>query len=87
MSGNIWEWTRSLWGKEILEPDFGYPYHPDDGRERLDASDDILRVLRGGAFGISGDYVRCAVRLWFFPDDGGGFGGFRVVASPYTSGL
>ncbi|MBM4431307.1 MAG: NACHT domain-containing protein, partial [Chloroflexi bacterium] len=23
-SGNVWEWTRSLWGKDLSKPDFGY---------------------------------------------------------------
>ena len=49
MSGNVWEWTRSLWGKDVQKPDFGYPYVPGDGRERLDAGNDVLRVLRGAS--------------------------------------
>ena len=40
LSGNVWEWTRSI--------DKAYPYVPDDGRERLDASAGKARVLRGG---------------------------------------
>ncbi|MCB1777560.1 MAG: SUMF1/EgtB/PvdO family nonheme iron enzyme, partial [Candidatus Competibacteraceae bacterium] len=26
MIGNIWEWTRSLWGRDWVEPEFRYPY-------------------------------------------------------------
>ena len=32
MHGNVWEWTRSLWGKKYDSPDFPYPYDPSDGR-------------------------------------------------------
>ena len=86
MSGNVWEWISSLWGKDILNPDFKYPYDPDDGREDLSADDDVLRVLRGGSFIYLIRVVRCAFRNWNFPDDGNSYDGFRVVSSsPSTS--
>ncbi|MEW5958348.1 MAG: SUMF1/EgtB/PvdO family nonheme iron enzyme [Chloroflexota bacterium] len=50
MSGNVWEWTRSLWGKDVYNPDFNYPYDLGDGREDLGTGTSIPRVLRGGAF-------------------------------------
>lgn len=44
MSGNVWEWTRSLWGKELFQPAFGCPYRIDDPkREDRTAKGDILR--------------------------------------------
>ena len=46
MIGNVWEWTRSLCGKEGDKARFFYSYQPDDGREQLDAPDDVERVLR-----------------------------------------
>ena len=47
MAGNVWEWTRSLWGKEWGKPEFAYPYDPEDRhREDLDALNDVARVLR-----------------------------------------
>jgi formylglycine-generating enzyme required for sulfatase activity len=52
MSGNVWEWTRSLWGDdwEKPSPTFKYPYEPDDkDRENLAAESNIRRVIRGGA--------------------------------------
>jgi formylglycine-generating enzyme required for sulfatase activity len=88
MSGNAWEWTRSLWGKSYSEPEFKYPYDPTDGREDLQAGNDVYRVVRGGSFLYSDDRVRCASRYrlnsfrrnWYF--------GLRVVVSPgFPSGL
>jgi formylglycine-generating enzyme required for sulfatase activity len=74
MSGNVWEWTRSIWNDKNK-----YPYRSKDGREDLQAKDP--RVLRGGAFFNSSGFARCASRsrnspdLWFRDD------GFRVVVS------
>lgn len=83
MSGNVWEWTRSLWRKDWQKPEFTYPYDPQDRRrERLDAPDDIPRVLRGGAYwGDQGD-ARCAARGGGDPASAGDGVGFRVVVHP-----
>ncbi|RPJ56630.1 MAG: hypothetical protein EHM12_10100 [Dehalococcoidia bacterium] len=85
MSGNVWEWTRSLWGEKGDVPDFKYPYEPADGREDLEASDSVLRALRGGAFYSSELSVRCAFRRGFGPDYWFNSSGFRVVVSPFFS--
>jgi len=82
MSGNVWEWTRSLWGEDLGTPQFIYPYQEADGRERLSAGVDVHRVLRGGAFGGYDRGVRCAVRVRNNPDLGGNLIGFRVLVSP-----
>jgi len=82
MSGNVWEWTRSLWGTNWEKPDFNYPYKSDDGREKLDAKLEILRLLRGGSFGDNQGYVRCAYRGRLNPGDRYANWGFRVVLSP-----
>ena len=50
MAGNVWEWTRSLWGDDWGKPTYGYHYVPDDGREDMRADRRVLRVLRGGSF-------------------------------------
>jgi len=62
MAGNVWEWTRSLWGEVWEKPDFGYPYDPRDGREDLEAGREVRRVLRGGVFVDDERTVRCACR-------------------------
>ena len=82
MSGNVWEWTRSLWGNDPSKPQYGYPYDPADGRERLDAGTGTRRVVRGGSFGVDDGFVRCAARSWFNPNYRGRDVGFRVVLSP-----
>ncbi|MDZ7336638.1 MAG: SUMF1/EgtB/PvdO family nonheme iron enzyme, partial [candidate division KSB1 bacterium] len=82
MSGNVWDWTRSLWGTSWEKSDFKYPYKSDDGREDFSASSDYTRVLRGGAFGIDQRVVRCAYRYMNVPHFRHDFVGFRVVLSP-----
>jgi len=84
LSGNVWEWTRSLWGKSYSTPDFKYPYDPNDNRENLEASRDILRVLRGGSFGWDASGVRCAYRGGFSPNSRSRLGGFRLSARPLS---
>jgi formylglycine-generating enzyme required for sulfatase activity len=81
MAGNVWDWTRSLWGKDWHTPDFGYPYSPGDGREDLKASADIRRVVRGGSWDNIQRNARCAYRYRYIPDDFYGSVGLRVVVS------
>jgi formylglycine-generating enzyme required for sulfatase activity len=76
MAGNVWQWTRSLWGPEFGRPAFGYPYDPEDGREDEESSD--LRVLRGGAFLDDRGNMRCASRYGDGPDYRSRYRGFRV---------
>jgi len=52
MSGNVWEWTHSLFEK--------YPYKVDDGRDDEKKSGD--RVVRGGSFLRDRQLARCASR-------------------------
>ena len=87
MSGNVWEWTRSLWGKDYTKPQYKYPYQADDGRENLSASRDTLRVRRGGSFYSVRRFARCAFRVRYRPDAWSSSLGFRVVVSPFDPGL
>jgi formylglycine-generating enzyme required for sulfatase activity len=60
MSGNVWEWTLSLWGQQDARPDFGYPYDPSDGRE--DPNTKGTRIIRGGSWASSRFKARTAFR-------------------------
>ncbi len=82
--GNVWEWTRSLWGPSLREPSFTYPYDPDDGRENEWATSDVRRVLRGASFFNGRDMARCAVRYRYSPKNRFRSIGFRVVISPFS---
>jgi formylglycine-generating enzyme required for sulfatase activity len=72
LSGNVWEWTQSLYA--------GYPYDPKDGREKL--HDKRPRVLRGGSFNNDQGNVRCAYRGWINPFYRVSNRGFRCVVAP-----
>lgn len=91
MCGGVWEWTRSLFGKQrigthaaSLEWDhlFRYPYTASDGREDLASEASWLRVARGGAFFIEGAYTRCAFRDFGSPSFRFRWDGFRVALVP-----
>ncbi len=79
LSGNVWEWTRSLWGEDRSKPSFLYPYSKNDGRENLNANRDILRVLRGGSFSYPSRLIRVTYRDWNFPANRDYDLGFRLV--------
>ncbi len=74
MAGNVWEWTRSVFKD--------HPYDSKDGREDLNAGNDALRVLRGGAFNSYAGSLRCACRYRSYPGSRLRRVGFRVVLSP-----
>jgi len=77
MSGNVWEWTRSIYdGKK-----YRYKYRMDDDREDLHQKD-AQRVLRGGAFFFNVDCLSCAYRSRYSPNDRVSSRGFRVAISP-----
>jgi formylglycine-generating enzyme required for sulfatase activity len=82
MVGNVSEWTRSLSGTSPERPDYRYPYRPTDGRENLDAGQEVARVLRGGAFYRYLRHGRCAYRDWDYPNSRNDYIGFRVGVLP-----
>ena len=71
MAGNVWEWTSSQY-----KP---YSYDAEDGRE--DPERGSTRTLRGGAFDIDENHVRCAYRHGRNPELRNKYNGFRVVLS------
>jgi formylglycine-generating enzyme required for sulfatase activity len=85
MSGNVWEWTRSLWGEHWAL--YKYPYVRGDGREDLNTSPQMSFVLRGGSVLDFSSRARCAARYGGGSGYGRVFAGFRVVLlhSPLTS--
>jgi formylglycine-generating enzyme required for sulfatase activity len=80
MSGNVWEWTGSLWGSNANRSDFLYPYNSLDGREDLNAADNVGRIMRGGGYTYYSHMVRCAVRKFAHALSVYNDVGFRVVA-------
>ena len=75
LSGNVWEWSRSLYGAR----DYKYPYQPEKKREALQASRNIDRVLRGGAFIHDSDRAHCSYRKRHAPYGRNALVGFRLV--------
>jgi formylglycine-generating enzyme required for sulfatase activity len=76
LSGNVWEWCRTKW-----EDDYeGY-----QNDSALEGSS--RRIVRGGSFASSADFVRCAARVRYFPVDRFRSYGFRVVVAPFSQSV
>jgi len=76
MSGNVWEWTGSIFK--------GYPYDPKDGREDLSSQKkDNPRVIRGGSYDHDGEFMCCSSRRGDHPYYWFNYVGFRVLLSPH----
>ncbi len=69
MSGNVWEWTRSI--------ESSYPYVADDRHEDFQSS--ANRVLRGGSFDDLRRVSRCTNRDFFNPAGHHEYYGFRLA--------
>ena len=76
MSGNVWEWMKSLYQD--------YPYRAGDGREIISSSG--FRVVRGGSWHIGQYAARAAYRDFNFPSNRNFSIGFRVVCRPPSPG-
>ena len=82
MHGNVWEWCLDHWHES-------YEGAPTDGSAWLNdsASDEGIRLLRGGSWYDFPGYCRSAIRLRFRPDDADSLVGFRVVCLPQGPSL
>jgi formylglycine-generating enzyme required for sulfatase activity len=78
MAGNVWEWTRSLWGEDEYIIRYPYPYDPLDGREGMGNE---LCVLRGASYNNYRRYSRCATRRSPLPVLRTSIRGFRIALS------
>jgi len=70
MHGNVLEWCED--GYETMG----------SGKQDAVKSETTYRVLRGGAWDLTTDYVRSSSRVCFEPDDADGGLGFRVARAP-----
>jgi formylglycine-generating enzyme required for sulfatase activity len=78
MSGNIAEWTRTIWGGKLRRSDFNYPYAPADGRENVISSTATRRTVRGGSWASTKSYLTCSFPIGFDILDDQEVG-FRIV--------
>jgi formylglycine-generating enzyme required for sulfatase activity len=78
MSGNVWEWTRSIWN-----PD--YPYKPGSTRETLAPTHGLVQTVRGGAFDLASRFVRATYRNAHLPQFRPKVIGFRIAVSNLAS--
>jgi len=79
LSGNVWEWTRSVWAE------YPYPALGSKCEARESPEAEGARVVRGGGYFFNRRLVRCAFRFHLAPDGRRADIGFRVVVSPFFS--
>jgi formylglycine-generating enzyme required for sulfatase activity len=83
LSGNVWEWTISLWGPFGDQPEFKYPYTDRrEMRENIYAGNEVARVFRGGSWINNAYKARHSNRHHNYPNIRNGNSGFRVVRLP-----
>jgi formylglycine-generating enzyme required for sulfatase activity len=88
MSGNVWEWTSTIFGyreEDQWQEIFPFPYDPSDGRETISDENTAWRVLRGGSWRYDNNIAHSASRHGNYPDLRGDNTGFRCVRS-YNNG-
>ena len=79
MSGNVWEWTLSVWSDDYNHRENGVDAAASH-REAEDArSASGVRVIRGGCYWLAARYARSACRSGFRPRTADVFLGFRVL--------
>ena len=81
LSGNVWEWTTTIWGENLQNPTFAYPYNATDGREDWD-NGTARRVVRGGSWLDDQLFARAVYRLRYHLDLRSDILGCRLVRRP-----
>lgn len=79
LTGNVWEWCSTRWGRNWQSLDYPYPYQPDDGRE--DPTGSYARVMRGGSWFDAPQQSTPIARARYLPGSRGSNIGFRLVYS------
>ena len=72
LHGNALEWVQDVWHDN-------YAGAPSDGSAWMSGGDQSRRVLRGGSWGSSPQYLRSAVRYWGAPGNRYDGAGFRIA--------
>ena len=72
-SGNVWEWTCSVWAKEF------------DGNPQTCKKESPTRVVRGGSWGYDPSFASSTARLNRYPKIRSNNIGFRVLCSSSNS--
>lgn len=78
MAGNVREWTSTLWGDNLRQARYTYPYRH-DGREGAGERPNDLRICRGGAYDDPPTLYQCSARTIVHSDARLPTVGFRVV--------
>ncbi len=79
MTGNVWDWTSSRWGKDFGRCAFGYENYIEQRKDQNRLDDLEYRIIRGGSWYDASDYVRCAIRNGYHPYGRNDDLGFRLV--------
>lgn len=82
MSGNVWEWTTSRWGKDLSSTDFNYAQWQEQQAQRNQLDPMEFRIARGGSWGDYAGGLRCALRYRILPLIRFDGLGFRIVNCP-----
>jgi formylglycine-generating enzyme required for sulfatase activity len=72
MHGNVWEWVQDVWHDN-------YAGAPSDGSAWVTGGDQARRVLRGGSWISTLQFLRAAYRSRITPDDRSDIIGFRIA--------
>ena len=78
MAGHVREWTSTLWGDNLRQARYTYPYRH-DAREGAGERPNDLRICRGGAYDDPPALYQCSARTIVHSDARLPTVGFRVV--------